>query len=1389
MATHGEVSEQIPEVDDDFLPELSALLGVDALQLTKRQQEEDHKERIKMKKGFNLHMRSEAKRLKTFVTYDTFKSWTPQDMAAAGFYHTGVKLGVQCFCCSLILFGTNLREVPLESHKKFRPECEFLLGKDVGNIGKYDIRVKSPEKLRGGKARYQEEEARLESFENWPFYAHGTSPRVLSAAGFVFTGKRDTVQCFSCGGCLGNWEEGDDPWKEHAKWFPKCEFLQSKKSSEEIAQYIKSYEGFVHVTGEHFVNSWVRRELPMVSAYCNDSVFANEELRLDTFKDWPHETPVAVEALVRAGLFYTGIKDSVRCFSCGGCMEKWEEGDDPLEEHTRFYPNCLFLQNLKSSAEVIPDLQSHCALPEAMSTTGESNHEDPVAVHSTVADVVPSEAQEPAPASSFVSVLCRDQNQSEVQGCDCPSSGDGLLSTDLAQSAAQWFQEAKSLSEQLRGAYTKATFRHLNLPEVCSGLGTDHLLGCDLSMVSKHISRPVQEALMLPEVLSNLNSVMCVEGETGSGKTTFLKKTAFLWASGCCPLLNRFQLVFYISLGSTRPDQGLADIICAQLLEAGGCISEVGLSSIIQQLKHQVLFLLDDYHGMDSLPQAIETLITRNYLTRTCLLITVHTNRARNIRPYLDTILEIKEFPFYNTISVLRKLFFHNISRLLEFMVYFGMSIGLQGIHKTPLFMAAVCTDWFQNPSDQSFHDVSAFKSYMKYLSLKHKATPEPLKATVSSCGQLALRGLFSFCFEFSSDDLSEAGVDEDEDLTTCLMSKFSAQRLRPVYRFLSPLFQEFLAAMRLTELLGSERQEDQDLALDYLRQINSPLKAMNAYNNFLKYVYNHPSSKAGPKIVSHLLQLVHDKESLENMSENEDYVKRHPETSWMMQLIKGLWQVSPEAFFLFVSEHLLSIALNFAYESNTVAACSPFILQFLRGRTLALNVLNLQYFGDHPESLLLLRSVKVSINGNKMQPRAGYSVMEKCFETLQPPTIDEDYASAFEHMKEWEKNIAENEAKMRSFLNDKTQHPPNISAGYWKLSPKPYKIPRLEVEVANMGPADQALLRVLMEVFLASQNIELHLNHSSGFLESIRPALELNKTSVTKCSMRRLELSPAEQELLLDLPALQSLEVSGTNQLPVKFIQNSPNLQVFHLKCDFFSNCESLMTVLASCKKLREIEFSGRCFEAMPFVTILPNFVALKILNLEDQQFPDKETSEKFTQALGSLRNLEELLLPSGDGIHQVAKLIVRQCLQLRCLRVLAFHRTLDDDSVMEIAKGAISGGFQKLETLDLSMNHKITEEGYRHFFQVLDNLPNLQVLNISRHLPESIQVQATTVKALSQCVSRLPSLTRLQMLSWLLDEEDMKVINAVKERHPQSQCLTVFWKWIVPFSPVIQK
>ena len=38
----------------------------------------------------------------------------------------------------------------------------------------------------------------------------------------VLAGKGDQTVFFYCGGGLRDWEETDDPWVEHAAWFPKC---------------------------------------------------------------------------------------------------------------------------------------------------------------------------------------------------------------------------------------------------------------------------------------------------------------------------------------------------------------------------------------------------------------------------------------------------------------------------------------------------------------------------------------------------------------------------------------------------------------------------------------------------------------------------------------------------------------------------------------------------------------------------------------------------------------------------------------------------------------------------------------------------------------------------------------------------------------------------------------------------------------------------------------------------------------------------------------------------------------------------------------------------------------------------------------------------------------
>lgn len=191
MTAQGEASEdRISQFDYDSAPEMSAFLGVDAVAFMRAQEEEERRVRAGLQRGFNSRMRSEARRLQSFAAYKPYSSWTPQDMAAAGFFFTGVRSGVQCFCCGLVLFGTSLRKAPVQTHREFRPACRFLLGQDVGNVGKYEVRVRTPRRAtRGAPVGPCEAAARRETFRGWPAYVAALAPRALAEAGFVFTGE------------------------------------------------------------------------------------------------------------------------------------------------------------------------------------------------------------------------------------------------------------------------------------------------------------------------------------------------------------------------------------------------------------------------------------------------------------------------------------------------------------------------------------------------------------------------------------------------------------------------------------------------------------------------------------------------------------------------------------------------------------------------------------------------------------------------------------------------------------------------------------------------------------------------------------------------------------------------------------------------------------------------------------------------------------------------------------------------------------------------------------------------------------------------------------------------------------------------------------------------
>ncbi|VDI33746.1 baculoviral IAP repeat-containing protein 7/8, partial [Mytilus galloprovincialis] len=87
---------------------------------------------------------------------------------------------------------------------------------------------------------YSPLQIRISSFEGWPGYLNQT-PRAMALAGFLFAGYHDYTRCFHCGGGLRNWEAGDDPWVEHARWFPQCGFLQLNKGENFIQAVLKKH--------------------------------------------------------------------------------------------------------------------------------------------------------------------------------------------------------------------------------------------------------------------------------------------------------------------------------------------------------------------------------------------------------------------------------------------------------------------------------------------------------------------------------------------------------------------------------------------------------------------------------------------------------------------------------------------------------------------------------------------------------------------------------------------------------------------------------------------------------------------------------------------------------------------------------------------------------------------------------------------------------------------------------------------------------------------------------------------------------------------------------------------------------------------------------------------
>ncbi|ACI28829.1 agip128 [Agrotis ipsilon multiple nucleopolyhedrovirus] len=191
-------------------------------------------------------MQSFEERLMSFAEWPASNHVSPQQLASAGFYYMGVGDEVRCAFCKVEIMRWQPGDDPLTDHKRWAPQCKFLreiieddIGVGDGGGGDSDecgSRASDTIVGRPKHPAFNSYNARIQTYKNlWPKGLSQT-PHLMASAGFFYTGLGDMVVCFHDDCRLKEWKAGDDPWREHARWFANCPFVRKVKGFEFIQQ-------------------------------------------------------------------------------------------------------------------------------------------------------------------------------------------------------------------------------------------------------------------------------------------------------------------------------------------------------------------------------------------------------------------------------------------------------------------------------------------------------------------------------------------------------------------------------------------------------------------------------------------------------------------------------------------------------------------------------------------------------------------------------------------------------------------------------------------------------------------------------------------------------------------------------------------------------------------------------------------------------------------------------------------------------------------------------------------------------------------------------------------------------------------------------------------------
>ena len=345
-----------------------------------------------------------------------------------------------------------------------------------------------------------------------------------------------------------------------------------------------------------------------------------------------------------------------------------------------------------------------------------------------------------------------------------------------------------------------------------------------------------------------------VQGQTGIGKSTFVKKLLVDWVDGQATVLKNFELVVAVNLKEVSKCQSLKDVIrLSNVFAKEDKYMTEGLVDYISNNQEKVLLIFDGYDEYRSgRCSEIYEIFSGKSLRNCCVLITTRISKADELRGGEDLHAEITGFGEVDRRDFMRRFLNSEEVSELEDLLY---ERKLGELAKVPLLLLFFCTLWkkgqskhFPKTKTKLYMDIIEFvlnHSHSKQSSPRYVEVAS-FKDILSEMGKVALQGLLNDDHLFEYSQLSDSVRCDQSVFIGLLQITEYSETLRPVglVSFIHKSIQEFLAAWYVTYRCIPERGN--------LGEIGVKLEECLALENVFEFICGL-SKDGASKVFRHL--------------------------------------------------------------------------------------------------------------------------------------------------------------------------------------------------------------------------------------------------------------------------------------------------------------------------------------------------------------------------------------------------------------------------------------------------------------------------------------------------------------------------------------------------------